>query len=95
MERYLPGSDLSPSFLKTGTTDGDFEQEGKQDSAKYLLYILVRTGESSGEHILKTMAGILLGPMALEQPFWRRYSLFSTRWKIGKLLGTIIKGGIV
>ena len=61
--RYLPGSDLSPSFLKTGTTG---EEEGKQDSAKHLLYSLARTGESSGEHILRTMAGILTGPVGLD-----------------------------
>ena len=65
MGQYLPGSDLFPSFLKTGTTDEDF-QEGKQDSAKHLLYSLARTGESSGEHILRTMAGILSGPVALD-----------------------------
>jgi hypothetical protein len=64
--RYLPGSDLSPSFLKTGTTDEDFQQEGKQDSAKHLLYSLARTGESSGEHILRTIDGILSGPVALD-----------------------------
>ena len=41
---------LSPSFLKNGTTDKDFQQEGKQGSAKHLLYSLARRGESSGEH---------------------------------------------
>ena len=35
--RYLPGSDLSPSFLKAGTTSEDFQQEGKHDLAKHLL----------------------------------------------------------
>ena len=37
MSKYLVlhGSDLSPSFLKTGTTDEDIQQEGKQDSAKH------------------------------------------------------------
>ena len=38
--RTISGSDLSPSFLKTGSTDEDFQQEGKQDSAKHLLYSL-------------------------------------------------------
>ena len=38
--RYLPGSDLSPLFLKTGTTSEDFQQEGKQDSAKHLSFIV-------------------------------------------------------
>ena len=61
--RYLPGSDHSPSFLKTGTSDEGFQQEGKQDSAKHLLYSLSRTGKSSGEHILKTMGVILSGPV--------------------------------
>ena len=42
--RYLPGSDLSPSFLKTSTIDEDYQQEGKQDSAKHLLYSSARTG---------------------------------------------------
>ena len=28
--RYLPGSDLSPSLLKTGTADEDFQQEGNR-----------------------------------------------------------------
>ena len=64
--RCLPGSDHSPSFLKTGTTVEDFQQEGKQDSAKHLLYSLARTGESSGEHILRTMDGILPWPVALD-----------------------------
>ena len=50
-------------FLKPGTTDEDFQQEGKQDSAKHLLY---RTGESFGQHILRTMGGILSGPVALD-----------------------------
>ena len=70
MGRYLPGSDLSQSFLKTGTTNGDFQQEGKPSQAKDLLYSLVRTGESSEEHILRTMAGILLGPVALNASRW-------------------------
>ena len=63
--RYLPGSELSPSFLKTGTTYEDFQQEGKQNSVKHLLYSLARTGEGSAEHILRTMAGILSGAVAL------------------------------
>ena len=53
--RYLPRSDLS--FVKTGTTDENFHQEEKQDSAKHFFYNLASTGESSGEHIL--MAVIL------------------------------------
>ena len=74
--RYLPGSDLSPSFLKTGKTDEDFQQDGKQDSAKHLLYGLARTGESPGEHILRTIYGILSGPVHQDhrlhkKPFWQ------------------------
>ena len=64
--RYLPGSDLSPSLLKTGTTNDDFQEEGKQDSVKHLLYSLARTVESAREHILRTMAGILSGPVVLD-----------------------------
>ena len=62
----LPGSDLLQSFLKTGTTNEDIQQEGKLDSANHLLYSPARTGESSGEQILRTMAGILLGPVAVD-----------------------------
>ena len=57
----LPGSDLTPSFFKTGTNYEDFQQEGKQDLSKHLLYSLARTGESSGEQILRTMARIMSG----------------------------------
>ena len=77
--RYLPGSDLSQLFLKTGTTDEDFQQEGKQNSAKHLLYSSVRTGDSSGKHILRTTAGILSGQWIWmlqdrrlhKKPFWQ------------------------
>ena len=55
---------ISP-LLKTGITDEDFQQVGNQDFAKHLLYSLARTGEISGEHILRRMAGILAGPVAL------------------------------
>ena len=61
--------DLSPSFLKTGTTVEDFQQEGKQDLAKNLS-TLARTGESSGEHILRTMAGILSESVVLDASRW-------------------------
>ena len=64
--RCLPGSNLSLSFLKTRTTDEDFQQERKQDSVKQLLYSLARTGQSSGEQILMIMAGILSGPVTLD-----------------------------
>ena len=40
----LPESDLSPAFLKTGTTNEEFQQDEKQDSVKHLLYSLARTG---------------------------------------------------
>ena len=66
LTEWFFGSDLSPSFLKTGATNEDFQQEGKEDLAKYLLYILARTWESSEEHIFRTMAGILSGPVALD-----------------------------
>ena len=38
--------DLSSSYLKTGSIDEDFQQEGKQDSAKNLLYRLEKTGKA-------------------------------------------------
>ena len=71
------------SFLKIGTADEDSQQEGKQNSAKHLLHSLARTGESSGEHILRTMAGILLDQWLWmyqdcrlhKKPFWQWYSL--------------------
>ena len=104
--RCLPRSDLSSSFLKTGTTNEDFQQEGKQDSAKQLFYSLARTGECSGEHILRTIAGILSGASG----FGCFKIVDCTRdlfggdilslkvsvqyWKIGKLLRTIINGEI-
>ena len=49
--RYLPGSDLSPSFLKTATSDEDFQQEGKQDSSKDLLYSLASRRKFWGIHL--------------------------------------------
>ena len=65
-----------------------------QPSIYHLLYSLARTGESSGEHI-RTMAGIMPGQwLWIHQDRRLHESLFSTRWKIRKLLGTIIKGGI-
>ena len=54
-------------FLKTGITEGSFQQEGKQDSARHFLKSLVKIGESSGEHFCKTMTGIPSGPVALEE----------------------------
>ena len=58
LRRYLPSF---PSFLKTGTTDEDFQQECKQDSTK----LIINKGNSR-EHILRTMAGILSEPVALD-----------------------------
>ena len=70
--RYLFGSDLSPSFLKTGTTDEDFQQERKHDSPKHLLCSLARTGESSGELILRTViAGLHQDHRLHGRPFWQ------------------------
>ena len=76
----------------------------KNISAKHLLYSLAITEESSGEQILRTKAGILLGFGCIKivdctrnhfsGDILRAKSLFSMRWKIGKLLGTIAKGGI-
>ena len=100
--RYLPGSDLSPSFLKSSATDEAFQQEGKQDSAKHLLYSLARTGENSGEHILRTMAGILLLWMHQDCRFHEMVPVLlivdfvsvQYEMEIGKLFGTIINGEI-
>ena len=91
--RYLLGSDLSPSFLNTDTT----MKISNRKENKHLLYNLPRTGESSGEHILRTMTGILSGASGFRctkiidcttnhsGSDLRAKSLFSTRWKIGKL----------
>ena len=61
----VPGSTKTILKVREKASE-DFQQEGKQDFAKHLLYSLVRTGKSSGEHILRTMAGILSGPVALD-----------------------------
>ena len=65
--RELPAFERSPLFLKTGTTEGSFQQEGKQDSLIHFLNSLVSTGASSGVHFCKTIAGIPSGPEALEE----------------------------
>lgn len=62
----MDGLDRSPQFLKTGITLGLFHTVGKHDSATHLLNNIDKTGESSGEHFLRTMTGILSGPVALD-----------------------------
>lgn len=52
------GAEDSPEFLKTETTEGDFEQAGKQEVVRHLLYRLenrsTRTiaGTPSSQHSL-------------------------------------------
>ena len=42
------------------------KKENKIRPSIHCMYSLARTGESSEERILRTMAGILLGPVALD-----------------------------
>ena len=53
--------------MKEGTTEGHFQHEGKEDSTKHLLNSLERIDDSSGEHLCKTITGILSGPEAVEE----------------------------
>ena len=52
--------------MNAGTTDAHFQQEAKEESRKHLLNSFESTGDNSGEHICKTIAGILSGPEADE-----------------------------
>lgn len=61
----MTGSDSSPEFLKTGLTDDNFQQAGKLEAARHLLYSLERTGASSGAHFLMNITGIPSGLHAL------------------------------
>lgn len=58
--------DGSPEYLKTGTTDKDFQQAANQDAAMYLLYSFERTGVSIGAHSLLTITGIYLFNILLQ-----------------------------
>lgn len=40
----------SPEFFKTGTTDDDIQQAGKQEAARYLWYSLGESEASSGKN---------------------------------------------
>jgi len=44
------GSDLSPEFLKTGTIDATFQEDGKQLSSTYFLNNMDKIGVSLGDH---------------------------------------------
>ena len=59
-------SEWLPLFLKTWTTDVSFQQEEKQDSNIQQLKRLDKIEDNSGEHICKTLIGILSGPEAWE-----------------------------
>ena len=64
--RSLAESERTPAPLKTGTTNATFQDNGNTELAKHKLKSLARTGESSREHIFKTITGIPPGPVALE-----------------------------
>ena len=97
--RYLQGSDLAPSFLKTGTTDEDFQQVGKQDSAKHLLYSLAMKRKLWRTHLKyngwnSVMASGFGYIKSIDctrnhsgSDILRADSQFSTKWKTRKLLG--------
>ena len=63
--RYWEGEDRRPAFLKTGHTDENFHKVGKYFSLRQRLKSLAKIGESSGERCLRTITGILSGPVAL------------------------------
>ena len=46
--------------------DATFQDEGNTETAKHLNSLARILGESSGEHIFQTIAGIPSGPVALE-----------------------------
>ena len=102
--RYLPESDLSPKLAQPMKIYNRKENKiwpniysiAKQEQEKAL------ENTSSGQW-LEFCRGKWLwmhqDRRLHEKPFWwwyilRAKSLFITRWRIGKLLGTIVKGGI-
>ena len=60
------GSEYSPAPLEIGTTEATFRDEGNTELDTHMLNNLERMGESSGEHIFKTITGIPSGLVALE-----------------------------
>ena len=64
--QFLP-VDLSSTFLNTGTTDGTFQQSGKQDSFRHLLKTSTNMYESSSSQFFRTTTGIQSGPDAFEK----------------------------
>ena len=63
---HLDGSDFSPEPLKAGTTEANFQKDKKTNFDKQRLYRFDRTGDNSGKHIFRTIAGIQSGLVAFE-----------------------------
>lgn len=55
-------------FLKTGTTEEDFQQAVKQEAAKHLLQSIERAGASSRAHFLRTFVAIASSSHLCEDP---------------------------
>ena len=60
-------TDLSLTFLNTGTTNETFQQSGKQDSFRHLLKSSASMYESSGSQFFRTTTGIQSGPDAFDE----------------------------
>ena len=58
--------DLSPTFLKTGTTDETFQQSGKQ-SFRHILKSSASNYESPASQFFKTITGIQSGPNPFDE----------------------------
>ena len=56
-----------PTFLNTGTTDGTFQQPGKQDSFGHKLESSASMYKSSGSQFFRTTTGIQSGPDAFDK----------------------------
>ena len=60
-------SDIFPRFLMTGTTDGTFQQFGKQDSFRHILKSSASMYEISDSQFFRTNTGIQLGSDAFDK----------------------------
>ena len=60
-------SNLSPTFLNTGTSDETFQHSGKQDSFRHILKSSASMYESSGSQFFRTTTGIHSGPEAFDE----------------------------
>ena len=72
-ERRLTGwqclaVDLSPIFLRTGTSDETFQQYGKQDSFRHILKRSASIYESSYSQFFRTTTGIQSGQDTFDEP---------------------------